>query len=51
MVRDIGTQHKPPGVHYRLTKLGKELGLALIPLLLTIKRKLRQETRGDSGQE
>lgn len=47
VVRDIDTQRKPPGVHYRLTKLGKELGLALIPLLLTIKRKLRQKTRSN----
>jgi len=43
VARRIDTQHKPPRVHYRLTKLGKELGLALIPILLTIKRKLRQE--------
>jgi len=43
VVRGIDAQHKPPRVHYRLTKLGKELGLALIPTLLTIKRKLRQE--------
>ena len=45
VVRRIDTQHKPPRVHYRLTKLGEELGLALIPTLLTIKRKLRQGTR------
>ena len=45
VVRDIDTQHKPPRVHYRLTKLGKELGLALIPFLLMIKRKLRQGSR------
>ena len=40
VTRRIDTRSKPPRVYYGLTRLGREFGLALIPVLLTIKRAI-----------
>ncbi len=43
VTRNIDSKSKPPKVRYGLTSLGRELGLALVPLLTVIKRELSSE--------